>query len=265
LTPLRITVLNAFIEVTIMADNEKQKDDTQPDSKQTRERSKIAFPYGDLDGALEVVKAIYNHGGSAATLDQLVDWMKHENVSSGAFRNKITGAKMFGLTEIDKDAVSLEPLGQQACDPKTEMQARARAFLKVPLYQKIFSTYKGGPLPNDKDLESVMQSFGVPAKQADRARQSFQRSAEQAKVFNEKKDRLVLPAGVSLDSTTPTNGGTSRKVETPIGEQFTGEINPALAALIEQLPPTGEWTRDAHDMWARWFMSTLDKLYKVKE
>lgn len=247
-----------------MADNEKQKDAAQPDSKQTRERSKIAFPYGDLDGALEVVKAIYNHGGSAATLDQLVDWMNHDNVSSGAFRNKITGAKLFGLTEIDKDAVSLEPLGQQACDPKTEMQARARAFLKVPLYQKIFSTYKGGPLPNDKDLESVMQSFGVPAKQADRARQSFQRSAEQAKVFNEKKDRLVLPAGVSLDSTTP-NGEKGRKMDTLALYPQTEGRDPMLATLLEALPPSGsEWSRDAREQWMRILQMTLDRLYKDK-
>lgn len=45
----------------------------------------------------------------------------------------------------------------------------------------------------------------------------------------------------------------------------TGEINPLIAALIEDLPPSGEWTRDEHDLWARVFLRTVDKLYKVKE
>jgi hypothetical protein len=237
------------------------------EQKRTRERSKIAFPYGDLDGALEVAKAIYNHGGNAATLDQLVDWMKHDNVTSGAFRNKIGAAKQFGLTESDKDKTTLTTLGKQVCDPQTESAARALAFLKVPLYRKIFQTYQGGPLPNDKDLEGVMQSFGVPTLQTDRARQSFQRSAEQAKVFNERKDRLVLPAGVSLDSTTP-NGEKGRKMDQqqPISQtNQAGEINPLIAALIEDLPATGEWTRDEHDLWARVLLRTVDKLYKVKE
>jgi len=47
--------------------------------------------------------------------------------------------------------------------------------------------------------------------------------------------------------------------------QPSGEINPLLASLIEELPATGEWTRDEHDLWARVFLRTVDKLYKVKE
>ena len=109
----------------------------------------------------------------------------------------------------------------------------------------------------------MIESFGVASKQTKRARQTFQRSADQAKVFNEKKDRLVLPAGVSLDSTAP-NGGTSRKMETPI-IQSSGETNPLLATLVEELPATGEWTREERNLWTRWFLRTLDKLYKVKE
>jgi hypothetical protein len=40
-----------------------------------------------------------------------------------------------------------------------------------------------------------------------------------------------------------------------------GEINPFLASLIEELPADGEWTRDEHDLWMRLFQRTLDKLY----
>ena len=99
------------------------------------------------------------------------------------------------------------------------------------------------------------------AKQADRARQSFQRSAEQAKDFNEKKDRLVLPAGVSLDSTT-SNGGAGRKMDqTNTTPHSTGEINPLIASWIEELPESGEWTRDEHDSWMRVFQRVVDKLY----
>jgi len=45
----------------------------------------------------------------------------------------------------------------------------------------------------------------------------------------------------------------------------TGELNPFLASLMEELPASGEWSRDEHDMWMRWFQRTVDKLYKVKE
>lgn len=53
-------------------------------------------------------------------------------------------------------------------------------------------------------------------------------------------------------------------MEEPIN-QISGEINPLIAALIEELPQEGEWTRDQHDFWKRIFMRTIDKLYKVKE
>jgi len=72
---------------------------------------------------------------------------------------------------------------------------------------------------------------------------------------HDKKDRLVLPAGVSLDSTAP-NGGKSRKMETPM-IQSSGEINPLLATLVER---TGERTREERDLWTRWFLRTLDEL-----
>ena len=44
-----------------------------------------------------------------------------------------------------------------------------------------------------------------------------------------------------------------------------GEMNPLLTALIEELPPTGEWSRDEHDFRTRVFLRTVDKLYRVKE
>lgn len=53
-------------------------------------------------------------------------------------------------------------------------------------------------------------------------------------------------------------------METPV-VQSSGEINPLLSTLVEELPATGEWTREERDLWTRWFLRTLDKLYKVKQ
>jgi hypothetical protein len=39
-------------------------------------------------------------------------------------------------------------------------------------------------------------------------------------------------------------------METPI-IQSSGEINPLLATLVEELPTTGEWTREERDLWTR--------------
>jgi len=234
--------------------NDKESD------RQRRERSRIAFPYGDLDDAIEVAMALSEHGG-LAEMDQLAAWLEHETVDSGTFRMKISTARTFGLIEQNENRVTLTDLGNQIVRPDTELRAKTRAFMQVPLYRSIFDKYKGRLLPGDAALEQDMIDLGVASKQKARARQGFQRSAEQAKLG---KDRLVLPAGVSLGPTTPPDGERGRKVEIP-AFQTSGEINPLLASLIEDLPVTGEWTREEHDFWLRYFLRTLDKLYKVKD
>jgi hypothetical protein len=229
-------------------------------------RSKIVFPYGDLKDAVEVVQATFRNGGQRATFDQLAAWMKHKNVGSGTFRSfKIATARIFGLIDVVKDQVSLTEIGNQIIDPVSETQARARAFLNVPLYRKIFEIYKGRLLPEDPALEQEMESLGVAPKQKSRARQSFQRSAAQAGILNETKDRLVLPGGVSLDS-KPSDGGASGKVENPQTFTPSGDLDTMLSMLVESLPPSGsEWSREARDQWMRIFERALDRVYKDKD
>ncbi|MGH9830958.1 MAG: hypothetical protein ACREDR_47745, partial [Blastocatellia bacterium] len=150
-------------------------------------------------------------------------------------------------------------------DPVSEAQARARAFLAVPLYRKIFEIYKGRLLPKDTALEQEMESLGVAPKQKSRARQSFQRSAAQAGVLNETKDRLVLPGGVSLDSTTP-NGGASQKMEPVRSITPTGDVDPMLSMLFESLPPSGsEWSRAARQQWLDILRRAFERVYKDKD
>jgi hypothetical protein len=54
---------------------------------------------------------------------------------------------MFGLIETTNGNHKLTPLGRAIVDPQQEREARARAFLNVPLYKAIYDKYKGGVLP----------------------------------------------------------------------------------------------------------------------
>jgi hypothetical protein len=236
---------------------------TADTTSRTRERSKIGFPYCDLNDAVAVAKAIFEHGGQQGATDQLAAWLKHENVESGAFKIKILAARMFGVIQTDGDTVSLTDLGNQIVDSQTETAARAQAFLRVPLYRAIYEKYKGRKLPGDAALESEMGTLGVAPKQKARARQGFQRSAEQAKLFAQGKDRLVLPGGVSLDSTTP-NGEKGRKMDTQTNIA-TGELDPMVSMLFESLPPSGsEWSNDARQQWLDILRRAFDRVYKEK-
>jgi hypothetical protein len=62
------------------------------------------------------------------------------------------------------------------------------------LYEAIFAKYKGYSLPPPKAIEREMISLGVAPKQADRARQVFERSAQQAGFFAHGSDHSVKPA-----------------------------------------------------------------------
>ena len=159
-----------------------------------RERSSIAFPYGDLDSAVNVARTIYTRAGGQCSLDQLAAWLDYKSVDSGAFRLQVSTARIFGLLATARKALELTDLGTRIADTGRERQARVEAFLTVPLYRRTFDEFRGQSLPPDAGLESAFARMGVAAKQTDKARQAFQRSALQARFFDAGKDRLVEPS-----------------------------------------------------------------------
>jgi hypothetical protein len=233
-----------------------------------RERSTISFPYGSQDDAVEVAKALWEHGGHQGTMEQLAAWMKHQSVDSGTFRVKLYSARIFGLITLDLDRVKLTDLGTQVVDPRDAASARAYSFLSVPLYRELFKKYNGRLLPGDTALEAEMGALGVASKQLSRARQGFLRSAEQADLFAEGRDRLVLPAGVFLDSKPSEEVKSRMESATPATNHAApvDSANPALLALFDMVPPTGsEWSRQERQQWMEFAERLFNRLYKDKE
>lgn len=172
-------------------------------SERGYERSTIQFPYLDLDTAVEVARALYDRAGHGACgLDELAAQMGQ--TVSGAFRAKTATARMYGLTEKDgRSEWKLTDLGRAIVQPEREPSARVEAFLTIPLYSAIYENYKGHLLPPPKALEREMVSLGVASKQADKARQVFERSAQQAGFFAHGDDRLVQPRIDKAPATKP--------------------------------------------------------------
>lgn len=158
-----------------------------------KERSTIGFPYYDLKAAEEVAFAVYARAGiSSCPLDELAAEMKV--TMSGNFRLKNAAAKLFDL--VDKDGMSalkLTDIGLRLVDKSAEAEARANAFMAVPLYSALFDLYRGKLLPPTKALEREICNLGVSVKQATKARQIFQSSAKHAGYFDSGEDRLVRP------------------------------------------------------------------------
>src|SRR5438132_2853701 len=165
-------------------------------SEGERQLSTIAFPWADLDNAVRVARGVYNKGGTSLKLEQLAAELGVK-VSGGGFRLMYSAAKIFGLVTLGQGTVTLTELGRKVNDPNDQRQkaAKAEAVLTVPLYRALYESYKGGgALPPPSGLEAEMHKLGVVKKATERARQVFQKSAQQAGFFAYGTDRLVLPA-----------------------------------------------------------------------
>lgn len=224
-----------------------------------REQSTILFPYLDLNAGTEVAKAVYNaRGHSAVEAHELAAQMGQ--TISGAFRLKTGTARIFGLTEKEgREGTKLSEIGKRIIEPETERAARADAFMAVPLYAAIYEKYKGQRLPPPKALEREMVALGVSSKQADKARQAFERSARQAGYFELGEDRLVRPRGAE----TGAGAGSSARVDNDDngggggGSSGSGggsggddDLHPFVRGLLQTLPPPDTvWSVQARADW----------------
>ena len=170
------------------------------------------------------------------------------------------------MTENARREVTLTPLGRRIADPAAEPNARADAFLHVPLYQRIFEAHDGYTLPGPGPLERFMRDTGVSPKQTGKARQAFMRSARQAGFFAHGEDRLVRPSFPDVPPGT-------RPIEPPKekGKGASGgggdlpPRHPLIEGMFQSLPENGQpWTLDEAADWLHAAAYNLRFAYKLK-
>lgn len=244
--------------------------------KETRDQSTIRFPYGDLDDGISVAKSIMECGGIPCDADQLAGAMR-QTPSSGSFRLKIATARIFGLIETVQGKYQLTNLGFAITDQVRERGARADAFLRVPLYKRVYEEFRNRQLPpRPAALEHAFVDFGVAPKQKGNARYAFERSAQQAGYFDQGgRDRLIRPpvAGISAPETpdqlitepalaaqetrdrstyrSGSNGGSG------------GGRHPFIEGLLERLPqPDTVWSIEGRAAWLEAAASVFKLIYQ---
>lgn len=251
-------------------DEETKAAEPLVEQKNTKERSTIEFPYLDEENAMEVAEGVH-HVGGICDIDQLAAQLG-QSAQGGGFRLRLICARQFGLIEYERGRVSLTPLGHRAVDPQQHKAAKAEAFLQIPLYKALFDNYRGVTLPPNSGLELKMISLGVAPKQADKARQAFQRSAKYAGYFEYGADRLVAP---------PNNGGQPAKTfveeqKPEIERENSGlggqslkqsyDLHPFVQGLIEKLPPPdGTWSLTDRAKWLTTAANIFDLMYASED
>jgi hypothetical protein len=246
--------------------------DARQKEKAKRERSSIAFPYNDLEDALEVARAIHAHAGAGDCDDtQLSAWMNLSAKSSG-YRMKLTAARMFGVLDPSSERRKLTALGRAIVDPRQERAAKADAFLRVPLYAAIYERYKDTVLPKEeKTLEAEIVGLGVAEKQKVSARQVFTRSAQQAGYFEHGKNRLIRPGVAPPAREVESDLGNDVSQSGPGGGGGSGgggddqSRHPLIEGMFQSLPPKGDtWTLDEAADWLHAAAYNLRFAYRLR-
>jgi hypothetical protein len=259
------------MESHMAGENASKKVEADQDEADERQRSTIGFPYNNLGDAIEVAQAIHGNVGTGDCDDsQLSAWMKLSPKSSG-FRVQLSAARMFGLIESTSGHHRLAEYGRMIVDPQRQREARAKAFLNVPLYKAMYEKYKNGVLPPAAALERDITGLGVAEKQTSRARQVFERSADQAGFFEHGKDRLVMPGFASQGAPPPAStpepehgGGNGGGGGGGGGKQF--DVDPIIRGLLERLPPSGEtWPDQDRKLWLQLLEGSFKLIYKDKQ
>lgn len=220
------------------------------------ERSSIAFPYGSLKDAEEIAHSLHSNWGDDAEIDQLAAGMKTTN-SSGTFRAKLGTARTFGVLESTRGRARLTKLGKQIVDPTTVAAARVDAFLSVDLFKALYEKHKSGVVPPDEALENEIRELGVSSRQTDRARQSFQRSAEQAGFFAHGRDRLIVPNTGKLPADEQT--GNKNKHGRSDDDAKVTDMSDPLIAIWEKL------LRESRSMTAEQVKAAVDAAAALRD
>lgn len=246
------------------AENTNAASATDAAGEAKREISSIQFPYGDLDDAIAFAKDIHKIGGQSCLTEQLAGHLKIAP-TGGAFRMRMSHARIFGLVDYERGTVSLTNLGLRIVDATQEASARVDAFLAVPLYKAIYDKYKGYTLPPAAALEREMGSLGVSSKQTDKARQVFDRSAKQAGFFWAGLDRLTLPITRSKPETRPLDDSPPPPPSDDArggGGGAGGGHHPFIEGLLKTLPETGsKWLVKDRAKWLKLAANAFDLIY----
>lgn len=227
------------------ADTVDDNDETQagqPGSSPSggsNKRSKIRFPYYDLDTAEQIARTVHDKRGGTCETVQLAADLGHEP-TSGSLRLRLSAATLYGVIKQSKGVVTLTQLGRRMTDTRTAPEARLEAYFNVPLYTQIYEEYKSGKLPADSGLEERIRDLGVTKNQVPRARQVFARAAEQAGFFREGRDRLVKPSFIEPAVEPEPEPAPAPSVAEGDKETTDALANPLLAELFRaMLPPEG--------------------------
>jgi hypothetical protein len=168
-----------------------------PRKRRVEAQTKYAV-YSLLD-TLAVAQAIHQRGGGEASVDELAAFLEYRSSNNGAFYDRLSAARMFGLIQGQGSKITLTHRATEMLMPvfpEQAAKARVDAFLSVPLFGALYEEFKGKQLPPEQGLKNLLRTrYGVPPSRIVAAYGSLIKSADQAGFFATRgtKTQLILP------------------------------------------------------------------------
>lgn len=232
----------------------------RPKGRPKGQQSRTRFPYYDLAEAVRVATVVHEKGGGVCDKTQLAALLGHKAKTSGSFAHRIAATKMFGLIDQGSDyKYRVTPRGKAIIAPVTPghaTRAKVDAFLAVELFSKVYRQLEDASLPDETGLQNLFENdYGIVRSRRAPTVRIMLKSAKYAGLFDTAgKERMVIPPALpdgyqDHRAETPQGGDDALgDSDSSSGESGSGEgagrsstspIDPAIAGLLQRLPPGG--------------------------
>ena len=212
-------------------------------------RAALRYPYYSLTDSLVVAKVIHERGGGIASNDQIAALLDYSSPKNGAYLNRVSAARMFGLITRGEGGLRLTPRTTAILMPTYAMdrqRALIDAFLEVPLFKAVFDETSGQPLPPEFGLKNMLRTkFNIGPSTIDVAYRTLMSSAEDAGFFATRGNRthLILPVISSAPGSSSSNESREEEEELPSGGGTGGDGRPPSGPPTPPAPTSAEQVR----------------------
>jgi hypothetical protein len=196
-------------------------------AKKKRVAATVRFPIYSVADGVGVSQAIHDKGGGVASNDQLAAYLGYSSARNGAYFDRVSSARLFGLIQGQGSSITLTPRAQEILMPVFPDQARKAlidAFFAVPLYKALYDEFYGKQLAPEFGMKNLLRTrYGVPPSRLEKAWRAFNESADQAGFYATRGNRtqLIIPrlgGAATMERTVTDNafgGDSSVKTEAP--------------------------------------------------
>lgn len=256
-----------------------------PAGPRPRGVSGIASPYFDHDTSLKVADVLHNVGGGRCAPDFLAVKLGYTSIRSGTFLTRVAAARAFGYITTENGNFTVTERALHALSPvlpEDRINAKADAFMAIPLFARLYEDYKGRTIPPEIGLKNLfLNNYKILADRVPVAVRVFMNSAEQCGYFQAGRDRLIRPVAAAarpdpMANLPPAKVAASTAelhAQMGVGERRQGGggggdgggIHSALVGLLRELPkPGASWTPEDQQDFISAFTGLIKFIYPAK-